>query len=110
MVSIAACLYLPEHVATVSKRAYYYALGDADASNASLRALTDEVIAKVTGTAAASASRASSTAGTVTDTAMTLTNQALESLSSASLAAAKSLGLDSPQHAVEKAKEVVGEL
>ena len=61
-------------------------------------------------TAAASASRASSTAGTVTDTAKTLTNQALESLSSASLAAAKSLGLDSPQHAVEKAKEVVGEL
>lgn len=37
MVFIAASLYLPGHVAIMSRRAYWYALGDTDGRNASLQ-------------------------------------------------------------------------
>ena len=30
MVSIAASLYLPSHISTIGRRAYYYALGDVE--------------------------------------------------------------------------------
>jgi len=32
MVTIAASLYLPSHISVIGRRAYYYALGDADAA------------------------------------------------------------------------------
>jgi len=32
MVTIAASLYLPSHILVIGRRAYYYALGDADAA------------------------------------------------------------------------------
>ena len=34
MVSIAASLYLPSHISTITRRAYYYALGDIDSVGA----------------------------------------------------------------------------
>jgi hypothetical protein len=50
LVTIAACLYLPEHIAIIMKRVYYYCFGDGDLGG-SLHALKGTILGS-TGTAA----------------------------------------------------------
>lgn len=61
MVTIAASLYLPSHISVIGRRAYYYALGDADAATTKsvvdgIQSLTQEA-GKVTQAATEAATR-----------------------------------------------------
>ena len=74
MVTIAASLYLPEHVATMARRAYYYALGDAQSTSSripnALSKTIGEKVAQATGsTVVRTASSISSTVAEAAETA-----------------------------------------
>lgn len=62
MVVIAASLYLPEHIAIVARRAYYYAAGDAESPSQRVSRTMTETAAKTAGAVVESISSLPTTA------------------------------------------------
>lgn len=58
MVIIAASLYLPEHVAVIARRAYYYAVGDKESTVQKVSQTMAETVAQTAFQAASSIAKA----------------------------------------------------
>jgi hypothetical protein len=56
LLSIAACLYLPEHLAIITRRVYYYCFGEGDHLSGSLHALRGSILGAAKQNASASPS------------------------------------------------------
>jgi hypothetical protein len=64
LLSFAACLYLPEHLAIITRRVYYYCVGDGDLSG-SLHALTGSIMGSTGAVLKSNASAVVESVGTV---------------------------------------------